>query len=64
MRARPASLQFDWLKAGLSMDLLVFVYSNTKTGFKGAMSLKRKHCKSAGDLLANWYLCGSYDKFS
>ena len=27
--------------------------------FKGAMSLKRKHRKSAGDLLANWYLCGT-----
>ena len=34
MRARPAFLQFDWSKAGLSMDLPVFVYSHTKTGFK------------------------------
>ena len=34
MRAGPAFLQFDWLKAGLSMDLPVFVYSHTKTGFK------------------------------
>ena len=34
MRARPAVLQFDWSKAGLSMDLPVFVYSHTKTGFK------------------------------
>ena len=33
MRARPAFLQFDWSKAGLSMDLPVFVYSRTKTGF-------------------------------
>ena len=34
MRAGPAVLQFDWSKAGLSMDLPVFVYSHTKTGFK------------------------------
>ena len=34
MRAGPAFLQFDWLKAGLSMDLPVFVYSHMKTGFK------------------------------
>ena len=34
MRARSAFLQFDWSKAGLSMDLPVFVYSHTKTGFK------------------------------
>ena len=34
MRAGPAFLQFDWLKAGLSMDLSVFAYSNTKTSFK------------------------------
>ena len=33
MRARPAFLQFDWSKVGLSMDLPVFVYSRTKTGF-------------------------------
>ena len=32
MRARPAFLQFDWLKASLSMDLPVFIYSHTKTG--------------------------------
>ena len=32
MRAGPASLQFDWPKAGLSMDLSVLVYSHTKTG--------------------------------
>ena len=31
MRAGPAVLQFDWSKAGLSMDLPVFVYSYTKT---------------------------------
>ena len=34
MRAGPAFLQFDSSKAGLSMDLPVFVYSHTKTGFK------------------------------
>ena len=34
MRAGLALLQFDWSKAGLSMDLPVFVYSHTKTGFK------------------------------
>ena len=34
MKARPAFLQFDGSKAGLSMDLPVFVYSHTKTGFK------------------------------
>ena len=32
--------------------------------FKGAMSLKHKHQKSAGDLLTNWYLCATYNKFS
>ena len=30
MRAGPAFLQFDWSKAGLSMDLPVFVYSHMK----------------------------------
>ena len=34
MRAGPTLLQFDGLKAGLSMDLPVFVYSHTKTSFK------------------------------
>ena len=34
MRAGPVFLQFDWSKASLSMDLPVFVYSHTKTGFK------------------------------
>ena len=34
MRAGPASLQFDWSKAGLSMDLPVFVYLHTKTSLK------------------------------
>ena len=33
MRAGLAFLQFDWSKAGLSMDLPVSVYSHTKTGF-------------------------------
>ena len=34
MRAGPASLQFEWSKAGLSVDLPVFAYSHTKTSFK------------------------------
>ena len=34
MRAGPTLLQFDGSTAGLSMDLPVFVYSNTKTSFK------------------------------
>ena len=34
MRAGPAFLQFDWWKAGLSMDLPVFVYSHMKNSFK------------------------------
>ena len=34
MRAGPAFLQFDWSRAGFSMDLPVFVYSHTKTSFK------------------------------
>ena len=34
MRVGPALLQFDGSKTGLSMDLLVFVYSHTKTSFK------------------------------
>ena len=33
MRAGLAFLQFDWLKAGLSMDLPVFVCSHTKTSY-------------------------------
>ena len=31
MRAGPASLQFDWSDAGLSMDFPVLVYSHMKT---------------------------------
>ena len=31
MRAGSASLQFDWSKVGISMDLPVLVYSHTKT---------------------------------
>ena len=42
MRARPAFLQFDWSKAGLSMDLPVFVYSHTKTSFR-FLSRQRKY---------------------
>ena len=34
MRAGPVFFHFDWSKAGLSMDLPVFVYSHTKTSFK------------------------------
>ena len=34
MRAGPTFLQFDWSRAGLSMDLQVFVYSHTKASFK------------------------------
>ena len=34
MGARPAVLRFDWSKAGLSMDLPVFIYSHMKTGLK------------------------------
>ena len=34
MRAGPAFLQFDLSKAGLSMDLPVFVYFHMKTSFK------------------------------
>ena len=33
MTAGLAFLQIDWSKAGLSMDLKVFVYSHTKIGF-------------------------------
>ena len=42
MRAGPAFLQFDWSKAGLSMDLPVFVYSHTKTSFR-LLSRQRKY---------------------
>ena len=38
MRAGPAALGFDWSKAGLSMDLPVFVYSHTKNSFKNFLS--------------------------
>ena len=31
MRAGLAALRFDWLRAGLIMDLPVFVYSHTKS---------------------------------
>ena len=34
MRAGPDFLQLHWSKAGLSMDLPIFVYSHTKTSFK------------------------------
>ena len=34
MRAGLAFLQLHWSKAGLSMDLPVFVYSHIKTSFK------------------------------
>ena len=34
MRVGRAFLEFDWSKAGLSMDLPVFVYSHTKTSFR------------------------------
>ena len=36
MRGGPAFLQFDWSKASLSMDLLVFVFSHTKTSFNSS----------------------------
>ena len=42
MRAKPAFLQFDWSKAGLSMDLPVFVYSHTKASFR-FLSRQRKY---------------------
>ena len=42
MRAGPAFLQFDWSKAGLSMDLPVFIYSHTKTSFR-FLSRQRKY---------------------
>ena len=42
MRAVPAFLQFDYSKAGLSMDLPVFVYSHTKTSFT-FLSRQRKY---------------------
>ena len=45
MRAGPAFLQFDWSKAGLSMDLPVFVYSHTKTSFR-FLSRQRKYRKA------------------
>ena len=53
MRVGPAFLQFDWSKAGLSMDLPVFVYSHTKTSFK-FLSRQRKYREAfhvATDLL-------------
>ena len=53
MRAGPAFLQFDWLKAGLSMDLPVFVYSHTKTSFKflSRQGRYREACYMVTDLL-------------
>ena len=42
MRLGPAFLKFDWSKAGLSMDLPVFVYSHTKTSFR-FLSRQRKY---------------------
>ena len=42
MRAGPAFLQFNWSKAGLSMDLPVFVYSRTNTSFK-LLSRQRRY---------------------
>ena len=42
MRAGLTFFQFDWSKAGLSMDLPVFVYSHTKTCFR-FLSRQRKY---------------------
>ena len=53
MRAGPAFLQFDGSKAGLSMDLPVFVYSHTKTSFKflSRQGRYRAACYVVTDLL-------------
>ena len=45
MRARPTSLQFDWSKASLIMDLPVFVYSHTKTNLN--FLLRQGRCRAA-----------------
>ena len=42
MRAGPVFLQFNWSKAGPSMDLPVFVYSHMKTSFR-FLSRQRKY---------------------
>ena len=49
MRAGPPFLQFNWSKAGLSMDLPVFVYSHTKTGFNLFQDRE-----DIGSLLCGW----------
>ena len=51
MRAGPASLQFDWSKAGLSMDLPVLVYSHTKTRLTFFKTGK----------MQDSFLCGSFN---
>ena len=45
MRAGSASLQFDWSKAGLSMDLPVLVYSHTKNSLN--FLSRQERCRAA-----------------
>ena len=51
MRAGPTFLQFNGSKAGLSMDLPVFVYSYTKTSFKFLSRQGRYRAAFVTDLL-------------
>ena len=57
MRAGPAFLQFDWSKAGLSMDLPVFVYSHTKTSFRFLMWLQIFYFKQRRGNLTGLLFC-------
>ena len=51
MRAR---LEFDWSKAGLSMDLPVFVYSHMKTSFR--FLLRQRKYREAFHVVTDLFL--------
>ena len=53
MRAGPASLQFDWSKAGLSKDFPVFVYSHTKTSLN--LLSRQGRCRAAFDVVTDLF---------
>ena len=44
MSSISGGLQFDWLRAGLSMDLPSFIHSHTKTGLKCLLKQERCLC--------------------
>ena len=45
MRAGPAAFQCDWLRAGFTIDLPVFIYSHTETDLKFLSGQARCLCQ-------------------